>query len=91
MRLFELIGIEHFVLYLFPTLAFIVLFAIGLGFYYFHTKDSKQRMEEIIESYPGGIEGREAPFPLVLTLTIVGTVVWVLAYIILTGVLGIKI
>jgi hypothetical protein len=91
MRLFELIGIEHFVLYLFTSLAFVCLFAIGLGFYYIRTKNSKERMEKIIESYPGGIEGREAPFPLVLTLTIAGTIIWTLAYIVLTGVLGIKI
>jgi hypothetical protein len=91
MRYFELVNIEHFVLYLFPTLAFILLFAIGLGFYYFRTKDSEERLQKIIESYPGGIEGREAPFPLILTLTIIGTVLWVLAYIILTGLLGVKI
>jgi hypothetical protein len=91
MRYFELVNIEHFVLYLFPSLAFILLFAIGLGFYYIHTKDSEKRLQNIIESYPGGIEGREAPFPLVLTLTIIGTIIWVLAYIILTGLLGVKI
>ena len=91
MRLFELLNFDHFVLFLFPTMAFIFLFAIGLGFYYVRTKNSKAQMEEIIESYPGGIEGREAPFPLVLTLTIAGTIIWTLAYIILTGVLGVKI
>ena len=91
MRLFELIGIDDFVLYLFPSLAFIFLFVIGLGFYYVRTKNSKERMEKIIESFPGGIEGREAPFPLVLTLTLAGTVIWMLAYIILTGILGVKI
>ena len=89
MRYFELVNFEHFVLYLFPSLAFIVLFAIGLGFYYFKTRDSEERMHKIIESFPGGIEGREAPFPLVVTLTILGTVAWTLAYIILTGVLGV--
>jgi hypothetical protein len=89
MRYFELVNFEHFVLYLFPSLAFILLFAIGLGFYYFKTKDSEERMHKIIESYPGGIEGREAPFPLIVTLVILGTVAWTLAYIILTGVLGV--
>ena len=91
MRYFELVNIEHFFLYLFPSLAFILLFAIGLGFYYIHTKDSQERLQNIIERYPGGIEGREAPFPLILTLTIIGTLIWVLAYIILTGLLGVKI
>ena len=91
MRYFELVNIEHFVLYLFPTLAFILLFTIGLGFYYFHTKKSDERMKKIIETFPGGIQGREAPFPLVVTLTIIGTVIWSLAYIILYGITGARI
>ena len=89
MRYFELVNFEHFMLYLLTSLAFVLLFAIGLGFYYFRTKTSEERMNKIIESYPGGIEGREAPFPLIITLTILGTIVWTLAYIILTGVLGV--
>jgi len=31
MRYFELLGIQHFTLYLFPAIAFIALFVIGLG------------------------------------------------------------
>ncbi len=91
MRYFQLLGMQHFVLYLFPALAAIVLFIIGLGFYHIQRIDSEERKTRIIEQYPGGIEGRNAPFPLVLYLTIAGTVVWVLAYIILIGVLGVKI
>ena len=91
MRYFELLGIQHFVMYLFPAVAFVVLFIIGLGFYHFQRKDSAERESRIIEQYPGGIEGRNAPFPLVVYLIIAGTVVWVLAYIILIGVLGVKI
>jgi hypothetical protein len=91
MRYFELLGIQHFVMYLFPTLAFIALFVIGLGFYHFHRKDSAERERRIIEQYPGGIQGRNAPFPIVLYLIIAGTVIWVLAYILLIGGLGVKI
>lgn len=91
MRYFELLGIQHVVMYLFPTLAFVVLFIVGLGFYYIQSKDSEQRKTRIIEQYPGGIEGRNAPFPLVLILTVTGTIIWVLAYIVLIGVLGVKI
>ena len=91
MRYFELLGMQHFVMYLFPALAFIVLFIVGLGFFYFHRQDSKERESRIIEQFPGGIEGRNAPFPLVLYLTIAGTVIWVFAYIIFIGVLGVKI
>ncbi|MCK5205768.1 MAG: hypothetical protein KAR15_17925 [Desulfobacterales bacterium] len=91
MRFFQLLNIQHFVMYLFPAIASIVLFIVGLGFYYIHRKDSVERKTRIIEKYPGGIEGRNAPFPLVLYLIIAGTIVWVFAYIVLIGVLGVKI
>ena len=91
MRYFEVLGIQHFFMYLLPTIAFIALFIIGLGFYHFNRKDSAERKARIIERYPGGIEGRNAPFPLIAYLTIFGTIVWVLAYIILIGVLKVKI
>lgn len=91
MRYFELLNFQHFVSYLFPALAGVILFAVGLAFSHFHRKDSEQRKSKIIESFPGGIEGRNAPFPLVLYLTIAGTVLWCLLYIILNGTLGVKI
>ena len=91
MRYFELLGIQHFVMFLFPALAFVVLFIMGLGFYYIHRKDSEQRKTRIIEQYPGGIEGRNAPLPWFLILTVTGTIIWVFAYIVLIGVLGVKI
>ena len=75
----------------FPALAAIVLFIIGLGFYYIRRKDSEERKTRIIEQYPGGIQGRNAPFPLIVYLTIAATIIWALAYIILIGVLGVKI
>lgn len=90
MRYFDLLNIQHFVLYLFPALAFIVLFIAGLKFSYLETKNSEKKKSQIIEKYPGGIEGRNAPFPLVLTLTIAGTVVWGLLYIYFIGNLGVK-
>ena len=91
MRYFELLNLQHFVLYLFPALAAIVIFAAGLGFYYLRRKDSAERETRIIEEFPGGIQGRNAPFPLVLLLVIVGTVIWSLAYILFIGILGVKI
>jgi hypothetical protein len=91
MRFFEVLNIEHFFMYLFPALAFIIIFAVGLGYVHWRGRDSAERMTRIIERYPGGIEGRNAPFPLVLTLILAGTVAWSLLYIILTGTLGVKI
>ena len=91
MRIFEVLNIQHFVMYLFPALAFIVIFAAGLGYFHVRRRDSEEHLSRIIEKYPGGIEGRNAPFPLMLTLTIAGTVVWCLLYILLTGLLKVKI
>jgi membrane protein DedA with SNARE-associated domain len=91
MRFFELLNLKHFVTYLFPTLAFVALFIIALGFYQVRRKNAAERENQIIERYPGGIEGRDAPFPLFLFWTILGTVVWVLGYILFIGGLGVKI
>jgi hypothetical protein len=90
MRYFEVLGIQHFYMYLLPTIAFIALFIIGLGFYYFNRKDSAEREARIIERYPEGIEGRNAPFPIIVYLTIFGTIAWVLTYILLIGFLKVK-
>ena len=91
MRYFELLGIQHFFMYLFPAVATIALFVVGLGFYHIQRKDSAERESRIIERYPGGIEGRNAPFPILAYLIIIGTIVWVLAYILLIGGLKVKI
>ena len=91
MRYFEVLSLQHFFMYLFPAIAFIALFIIGLGFYHFNRKDSAERESRITERYPGGIEGRNAPFPLLAYLVVFGTIIWVLAYIVLIGVLKVKI
>jgi hypothetical protein len=91
MRYFEVLSIQHFFMYLFPAIATIVLFIIGLGFYHIQRKDSAERESRVVERFPGGIEGRNAPFPILAYLVIVGTIVWVLAYILLIGGLEVKI
>ena len=91
MRYFEVLGIQHFVMYLFPTIAFIALFMIGLGYYHIKRKDSAERESRIIERFPEGIEGRNAPFPIIAYLVLYGTIIWVVAYILLIGLLEVKI
>ena len=91
MRYFEVLGIQHFFMSLFPAIATIALFVIGLGFYYINRKDSAEREARIIERYPSGIEGRNAPIPILAYLTVFGTIAWVLAYILLIGFLKVKI
>jgi hypothetical protein len=90
MRYFNILGMQHFVMYLFPAVAFIALFILALGFYYINRRDSAERETRIIERYTDGIEGRNAPFPIFLYLTSAGTVIWVLAYILLIGILKVK-
>lgn len=91
MRYFQLLGVQHYIMYLLPAIVFVLLFAIGLGFYHFRTKDAVDRETRIIEKFPDGIQGRNAPFPAIAYLTIAGTIVWVLAYIIFIGFLEISI
>jgi len=90
MRYFELLGVQHFTLYLFPAIVFVLLFAIGLGFYHFRSKDALDRETRIIENFPGGIQGRNAPFPVIAYLTIAGTIIWVLGYILVIGLWGVR-
>lgn len=91
MRFFELLGFHHVILYLLPSLIFIVLFAIYLSYSHFRSADAERRKQEIIETFADDIQGRNAPFPLGMILTIAGTVLWGLLYIWFTGSLGVKI
>ena len=91
MRYFELLGVQHVAMFLLPTLIFIVLFALGLGFYHFRSRDAAQRESEIVEEFPDGIQGRNAPFPVITYVTIAGTVIWVFGYILAIGLWGVTI
>jgi Na+/H+ antiporter NhaC len=91
MRIFEALNEQHMVMYLFPALVFILIFAAGLGFFYIRHRDSEERQSRIVESFAEKIEGRNAPFPLALALIIAGTVVWCLLYILYTATLKVKI
>ncbi len=86
MRYFEFLGIQHVIMYVFPAIILVFLFAIGLGFYHFRTKDAAERESRIIEEFPDGIQGRNAPFPAIAYLTIIGTIIWVLGYILTIGI-----
>ena len=90
MRYFELLGVQHFILYIFQAIVFVLLFAIGLGFYHFRTKDALDLENLIIEKITRGIQGRNAPFPVIAYLTIAGTIIWVLGYILVVGLWGVR-
>ena len=91
MRFFDLVNLQHAVLFLFPTLVFIILFGLALAYAHFHTPKEEDRTRKITYVFPGGIEDRRSPFPLALMLIIAGTVIWGFLYILVSGLLGRKI
>ena len=91
MRYFNLLNNQHVFLYIFPTLVFIVLLGLALGYTHFSRKNSEDRMLRIHGKYPEGIEERDAPFPLVLILIIIGTFIWGFCYILGHGLMGVRI
>ena len=91
MRYFALLNFEHLMWVALPTVIFIIVFGIALGFRYFRTDGSQAREKRIIYRYPEDIEDRNAPFPLVMLLILVGTVLWSFFYILAHGLLGVRI
>ena len=64
---------------------------MGLAFSHLKTDRSGERLKRVIYTFPGGIGDRNAPFPWVMLLIIVGTVLWVVGYILGVGLLEVKI
>ncbi len=91
MRFFNLLNIQHIFLYIFPTLIFIILLGLALGYVHFTRKYTEEPTRLVNYIYPEDIEERTAPFPLVLILIIIGTFIWGFCYILGYGLLGIKI
>lgn len=88
---FELQNVQHFVLYLFPAFVGVFLFAAGLAFSHFQTKKRVGKEIGHQHRFAGDIEEAAGPFPLVLLLIIAGTIIWGFFYILVTGILGVKI
>lgn len=91
MRFFELLNFQHTMAWIFPALIFMVVFGLGLGFAHLHGEDSEERKKTITGRHADGIEERDAPYPLVMMLIIAGTFVWGFFYIVMHGLLGVKI
>jgi len=91
MRFFHLLNFQHIMLYVFPTLIFMVVFGLALGYSHLRSEDAEERKQKIIYRFPEGIEDRNAPFPLAMMLIIAGTLAWVFFYIVGTGLFGVKI
>ena len=91
MRYFGLLNFQHLMLVVFPTLVFIIVFALALGFRHFKHPDSEKRHKDILYKYPEEIEDKNGPFPIAMALIIAGVVIWAFFYILMNGLLGVKI
>lgn len=91
MRYYELLNFQHVMGYIFVGLLFMVVFGIGLAFMHLNTSDAERRKTQITGRFTEGIEDRNAPFPLVMMLIIAGTFIWGFLYIVMHGVLNVKI
>lgn len=91
MRFFGLLNFQHVMGYIFPTLLFMVVFGVGLAFTHFHSKDAETRKTAVTGEFADGIQDRHSPYPLVMVLIIAGTIVWGFFYILMHGLLGVKI
>jgi hypothetical protein len=91
MTLYSLLMFQHSMGWLIPTLIFIVVFGVGLAFRHLEGSDSEERKNTIVARYPEGLEGRNAPFPLIMVLLVAGVAIWGFFYIVLHGVLGVKV
>jgi hypothetical protein len=91
MRHFDLLNFQHIMLFVLPTLAFMVIFGLALAYSHLYSDDAEERKKKIVYRFPGGIEDREAPFPLAMLLIVVGTLLWMFFYILGYGVLDVKI
>ena len=76
---------------LFSTLIFILIFGLALAYSHLKSDDAEERKKKIIYRFPEGIEDRDAPFPLAMMLIMAGVLIWVFFYILITGLLGVKI
>ena len=91
MRLFALLNFQHVMGYLFCGLIFMVVFGVGLAYSHLHTQDAELHKKQIVGRYADGIEDRDAPYPLVMMLIIAGAVIWGFFYILMYGLLEVKI
>ena len=91
MRYFELLGFQHVILFVFPTLIFMILLYLGLSRSHFMRKNAEERKRKIVHTYPADLKSRNSPFPLILVLIISGFLIWAISYTLLTGTLGEKI
>lgn len=91
MRYYDLLNFQHVMAWLFPALLFLLIFGLALAYSHLRADDSQERKKAIYGYYSDGLETKNSPFPIALLLIIAGTFIWGFFYIVVTGVLGVKI
>lgn len=91
MRFYDLLNFQHTMAWLFTGLLFLVVFGLGLAYSHLHADDSQERKKAVYGYYPDGLETKNAPFPMVMLLIIAGTLIWGFFYIVMYGVLEVRI
>jgi hypothetical protein len=91
MQLFALLNFQHVMGYIFCSWLFMIVFGVGLAYSHLHSRDAELRKKEIINRFVDGVEDRNAPYPLVMILIIAGAVLWGFLYILIHGLLKVKI
>jgi hypothetical protein len=91
MRYFAGLNLQDVWIFLFPALIFIMVLALALGFSHVRNRDSGRRKHTVNRNFPEGISEKRAPFPMAMALIIAGTILWGFLYILVNGLLGVKI
>jgi hypothetical protein len=86
MRIFHLLNFQHVILYIFPTLIFVILLALSLEKSVFKTRKSELKQNEIQHRYPDNLREKNAPFPIIMLVTIAGSLLWAVSYVLLIGI-----
>jgi hypothetical protein len=86
MRFFSLLDFQYVMLLIF--LGLIALILLYVAFYRHDFILGRGEKKEETEEYPGGIQARNRPIPLILIFLYLGLVVWVLAYVVMIGIRG---
>jgi hypothetical protein len=87
MRFFELLNLQHVFGYIFPTIVFMLIFGIGLGYTHFR---SDKKPPGPGHKFVDGLEDGHSPFPLIMVLIIAGTFIWAVGYILMYGLTEVK-
>ena len=85
MRFFELLNIQQVAALIIMAIIFAILFAVALGFIPLSGTQKQAMKIKAVQDFADGIKKAEGPFPLIIGLVILGTILWALFYILFYG------